>query len=196
MKTVKFGRTKVKVGDCVSVPSIYFGAAYLAALQGNGLSEDKLYGHVTQVLRGNSSFVVKWDLEQDETTMSLDKVTYEGEGIPLQQVEPQGTSLEAADTHALLVENDLEDVSSDSASPSPSCTLFVMSTLGKIKKNCLLATRVPCESGLKSTQGKFLIQEVLDEWDAFDADLHSAGTYVIWDLDCVDVEDSEVVRFH
>ena len=48
---------------------------------------------------------------------------------------------------------------------------------------------------LKSTQGKFLIQEVLDEWDAFDADLHSAGTYVIWDLDCVDVEDSEVVRY-
>ena len=111
--------------------------------------------------------------------MSLDKVTYEGEGIPLQQVEPQGTSLEAADTHALLVENDLEDVSSDSASPSPSCTLFVMSVSGRIKKNCLLATRVPCESGfvhnkeLKTTQGKFLIQEVLDEWEGFDADIHS-----------------------
>ena len=75
-------------------------------------------------------FVVKWDLEQDETTMSLDKV------------EPQGTSVEAADTHALLIENNLEDVSSDRASPikSPSCTLFVMSVSGKIKKNCLLAT--------------------------------------------------------
>ena len=48
--------------------------------------------------------MVKWDLEQDETTMSLDKVTYEGEGIPLQQVEPQGTSVEAADTHTLLIE--------------------------------------------------------------------------------------------
>ena len=128
METVKFGRVKVKIGDCVSVPSIYFGAEYLAALQANGLG-DKLFGHVTQVLRGNSSFVVKWDLEQDETTMSLDKVTYEGEGIPLQQVEPQGTSVEAADTHALLIENNLEDVSSDCASPikSPSCILFVMS---------------------------------------------------------------------
>ena len=113
----------------------------MAALQANGLG-DKLYGHVTQVLRGNSSFVVKWDLEQDETTMSLDKVTYEGEGFPLQQVEPQGTSVEAADTHALLIENNLEDVSSDCASPikSPSCTLFVIGVSGKIKKNCLLAT--------------------------------------------------------
>ena len=126
-------------------------------------------------------FVVKWHLEQDETTMSLDKVTYEGEGILLQQVEPQGTSVEAADTHALLIENNLEDFSSDCASPikSPSCTLLVMSVSGKIKKNCLLATKVPCESGfvhnkeLKTTQGKFLIQEVLDEWEGFDADIHS-----------------------
>ena len=128
-------KSKVKIGDCVSVPSIYFGAEYLAALQANGLGDNKLYGHVTQVLRGNSSFVVKWDLEQNETTMSLDKVIYEGAGIPLQQVEPQGTSVEAADTHALLIENNLGDVSSDSASPikSPSCTLFVMSVSGKIK---------------------------------------------------------------
>ena len=97
METVKFGRTKVNIGNSVSVPSIYFGAEYLAALRDKGLGDNKLYGHVTQVLRGNSSFVAKWDLEQDETTMSLDKVTYEGEGIPLQQVEPQGTSIEAAD---------------------------------------------------------------------------------------------------
>ena len=27
--------------------------------------------------------------EEDETTMSLDKVTYQGEGIPLQHVAPQ-----------------------------------------------------------------------------------------------------------
>ena len=53
----------------------------------------------------------------------------------------------------------------------------------KIKKNCLLATRVPCESGfvhnkeLKTTQGKFLIQEVRDEWQGFDADIHSVVRY-------------------
>ena len=46
METVKFGRTKVKIGDCVSVPNIYFGAEYLAAQQANGLG-DELYRHVT-----------------------------------------------------------------------------------------------------------------------------------------------------
>ena len=44
---------------------------------------------MTQVLRGNILLMVKWDLEQDETTMSLDKATYEGEGIPLQHVAPK-----------------------------------------------------------------------------------------------------------
>ena len=77
MDTVKYGRTKVKVGDCVSVPSNYFGPEYQAALQTNGLTSEKLYGRVTNIIRGNSSFVVRWDAEKDETTMSLTKVTYE-----------------------------------------------------------------------------------------------------------------------
>ena len=76
---------------------------------------------MTQVLRGNISLMVKWDLEQDETTMSLDKVIYEGEGIPLQHVAPQGSWVEAADTHALLVKNNLEGMSSDGPAQTNHC---------------------------------------------------------------------------
>ena len=44
METVKFGRTKIKVGDCVSVPNDYFGAEYLKLLQDSGFHDDQIYG--------------------------------------------------------------------------------------------------------------------------------------------------------
>ena len=106
--------------------------------------------------------------------MSFDKVCYEGDDIPFQQVAQQCSCAEATCSHALLVENNLQEEDSclDSATPDNQlCTLFIMSTSGKTRKN-------PCESGtvhnqkLENSQGKFLIHKVLDTWDSYDADIY------------------------
>ena len=86
MDTVKQGRTKViKEGDCVSVPNDYFGTDYLVALQTVGVTEDRLYDRVVRLINGNQLFVVKWDVEGDETQTCLNKVTLEPNDTPLQR---------------------------------------------------------------------------------------------------------------
>ena len=86
---------------------------------------------MTKVVDGNRQFVVKWDLDGEKRTMSLDKAQYESVGTPLQvQSETciitaedfegmagdleQGTASDAAKTHALLVEEfDNDDADDD-----------------------------------------------------------------------------------
>ena len=89
MDTVKQGRTKVKEGDRVSVPNDHFGADYLVALQTVGVTEDRLYGRVVRLINGNQMFVVKWDVEGDETKTSLDKISIEAKDTPIQQPNPR-----------------------------------------------------------------------------------------------------------
>ena len=75
METVKFGRTKIKVGDCVSIPNDYFGDGYLQLIKDAGVHDDRIYGCVTSVIDGNRNFTVKWDFDQEITpSMSLEKV--------------------------------------------------------------------------------------------------------------------------
>ena len=70
MDTVKFGRTQIKVGDCVSVPNTYFGTGYLQLIKDAGVDHQRIYGRV--------ALAVKWDFDQEITTsMSLEKVQYE-----------------------------------------------------------------------------------------------------------------------
>ena len=62
-----------------------------------------------------------------------------------------------------------------------------------MKKYALEAKFIPCKPGtllhnwtMKSNQSfssKFLIKQVLDMWDGFDSDLHSPGSYIIWNWD-------------
>ena len=76
METVKFGQTKVKVGDCMSVPKSYFGTTHQQALTAAGIADEKVFGWVTNVVDGNQYFGIKWGLN-GQTTMSLNKVQYE-----------------------------------------------------------------------------------------------------------------------
>ena len=41
METVKFGQTKVKMGDCKSVPNSYFGTTHQQALTAAGFADEK-----------------------------------------------------------------------------------------------------------------------------------------------------------
>ena len=53
METVKFVQTKVKVGDCVSVPNSYFGTKYQQALTVVLLTR-RYSSHVTKVVDGKT----------------------------------------------------------------------------------------------------------------------------------------------
>lgn len=53
METVKFVQTKVKVGDCVSVPNSYFGTKYQQALTVVLLTR-RYSSHVTKVVDGKA----------------------------------------------------------------------------------------------------------------------------------------------
>ena len=81
MDIVKYGRTKVKVGDCVSVPSSYFGAEYQREIHKALASKcSRIYGRVTCVHDGNSRRfdVMTWDVDGEVTrAMCLDNVNYE-----------------------------------------------------------------------------------------------------------------------
>ena len=152
--------------------------------------------------------------------MSLEKVQYEPIDTPLQvksasiitaeDFEGMAGDLEqrsptkAAETHALIMEEfgeALNDSTCEQNVTTPQnkiYTLFVGD--GKTHKDCLLGELIPCPPGsvadcktLTENQDKFLITEVLDMWESFDADLHHPGAYVVWDKDhCI--EDDKNVR--
>ena len=44
METAKFGQTKVKMGDCKSVPNSYFGTTHQQALTAAGFADEKIFG--------------------------------------------------------------------------------------------------------------------------------------------------------
>ena len=152
METVKLGCTKIKVEDCVSVPSII-------------TAED-----------------------------------FEGMAGDLEH----GSSTKAAETHALIVEGFGEALSENTCEQHVTTPQNKMYTLfvgdGKMCKDSLLGELIPCPPGsfvhcktLTENQAKFLITEVLDMWESFDADYHHPGAYVAWDKDhCI--EDDKNVK--
>ena len=82
----------------------------------------------------------------------------------------KGTSSSAAETHAFIVENDLD---SNVTSAPPKASILSVG-VGRTQKDVLEATPLECDWGvvhyreLGSNQGKFLITEVLDFWEEFD----------------------------
>ena len=59
MDTVKGGHIKVKTGDCVSIPSEYFGAAFEQHLRNAGIQDNSIYGCVLEVLDRNRTLTSK-----------------------------------------------------------------------------------------------------------------------------------------
>ena len=59
---------------------------------------------------------MKWDIDDVETDVNVDRIIIEEQDTPVQYIsnpndeEQQGTSNVAAVTHAVLVENNLEDI--------------------------------------------------------------------------------------
>ena len=68
----------------MSVPNSYFGTKYQQALTAAGIPDEKIFGRVTKVVDSNQQFEVKWDLDGETMTMSLNKVQYESVDTPLQ----------------------------------------------------------------------------------------------------------------
>ena len=188
----------------MSVPNSYFGTKYQQVLTAAGVAEEKIFGRVTKVVDGNQQFEVKWDLDGETMTMSLNKVQYESVDTPLEiQSETsiitaedlegmvgdleQGTASNAAKTHSLLVEEfDKDDADDNNTQSTTVYTLFVGD--GATKKKCLEGIHIPREPGIlvhnnemKSMERKYLITLLLDMWDDFNSDKHSPESYVVWD---------------
>ena len=85
MDTVKRGRVKVEVGDCVSLPTTYWGDAYAKKLKcEHGV--ERLFGRVTD-MNSNNDFTVVWDVDnQTSQYMSLAKCRYEPSDTAKQQL--------------------------------------------------------------------------------------------------------------
>ena len=116
----------------------------------------------------------------------------------------QGSSTEAAETHALIVEEfgeALNDSTCEQNVTTPQNKMYILFVGdAKMRKDCLLGDLIPCPPGsvvhcktLTENQAKYLITEVLDMWESFDADFHHPGAYVAWDKDhCI--EDDKNVK--
>ena len=156
MDPLKSRRTKVSVGDCVSVASSYFGSEYQKAInEALGFACTRIVGRVTRVRDKNRSFDVSWDVDGEITmAMSLDQVTYEPRDTPTQKVDEsssiitmedfeglhisleQGSSSKAAEDHALVHEDFVEPITD---------TLYTLFRRhGNSLIDCMSAYLVPC----------------------------------------------------
>ena len=92
------------VGGCISVPKNYFGIEYASALPP---TFTKLYGRI-QWNKSSKVIVVKWDIDDVETDVNVDRIIIEEQDTPVQDISNPND--EDAVTHAALVENNLEDI--------------------------------------------------------------------------------------
>ena len=173
--TVKSNRRFIlptfKVGDCVSVPPIYFGYSYSVTVPSSIV---KIYGRVTYV--HDVSLRVKWDPDQTEDTVKMEKVTLEENSIPLQVIvtdnlndtedddmqEPTSAK-EAAKSHCILVEAGLEekdecDESSSSSSSEDENVKFLVEKVKRKKKG-----KKPKNGKMKAKKKKFDLRIKLNE---------------------------------
>ena len=85
-------KQKYNVGDCVSVPPIYFGVQYSSCIPSQ---ITKIYGRVVYVLDG--SLRVKWDVDGTVATVKNEKVTVEENSLPPQVIQEYEDSVEESD---------------------------------------------------------------------------------------------------
>ena len=214
MDVVKRGRSKVKEGDCVSIPSIYFGKAFADQMVSLGFTDDRVIGRVTNVV-SNRDFGVLWDMdEQSSDHMSSEKVTIEPFDTPRQIINKE-----------IITESDFSTVTTDDYQPlnqgTSRDTEIYVEVEEEIVDEYLLVTQVvsnknktvtvnvmrgkmcPTKPGdrvhnreLLESQRKFQIEEVLvTDWEGFNEDVHCAGSFVAWELeDTVKCKENEVKK--
>ena len=158
----------------MSVPSSFFGQEYKDILAQCGSSELKIYGRVEEVIDGNLSFRVKWDIDGEVSAMNINKVSLEPKSTPTQTVP------------------EVSDVSeSDEASNAPPTSRLLVGQKAVMEAK-LVSSKVGSlvhNRPIKDGEAKFLITEVLDMWLDFDGDVHCPGSYVVWRT-----EDSRLIR--
>ena len=172
---------KVAIGDCVSIEAMYFGNTYAMKV-----GFERMYGRVLEI-SPNGYFSVRWDFDKVVSQhITLQKVRMEDRNTPMQcaadETAGQGSSTEASTAHAFLVESEvnLNDV-------DEGLQYVLMS--GSLR--CFIANMISTESGaivhnkeLLESQRKFLIVDVLDTtWEGFDEDIHTAGSFLAWNLE-------------
>ena len=99
-------RTSWEVGDCVSVPPIFFGQDYSATVPS---FINKIIGRVEQVHTNRLS--VQWDGDRLVQTVSMDKVTKEPRDTVTQYIGVDATPIHfesSAITHRVITEDDFQ----------------------------------------------------------------------------------------
>ena len=205
MEVVKFGRHKtILVDDCVSVPSDYFGKDFQKTLKTLGFSDGRIYGRIVEVLEESNRFSICWDLDQQVThDHKLGTVRMEAKSTPLQTAPATAsvdqsatipvtptTTTSALDgpcssnavvtTHAILEE--------DMTEPGEQYFLCIDGDNGDeipVLKGTMYWTKPGVyvhNKPLPHTHKKFRIDEVVKQWDGYNKDKNSVGSFVVWHM--------------
>ena len=186
----------ILVNDCVSVPSDYFGKDYHKTLQSLGFT--RIYGRIVEVLEETHRFAICWDLDQQVThDHKLGTVRMEAKSTPCQTAPATTASFDQSaiiavtptngpcssnavvGTHAIMEEELTE--------PGEQYFLCIDGDNGEIPvlKGTMYWTKPGVHvhnKPLPHTHQKFRIDEVVKQWDGYDEDKNSVGSFVIWDL--------------
>ena len=205
MEVAKRERVRVKLGDCVSLPTSYWGVAFASQMQSD-YGIDKLFGRVSNV-NSNNDFSVTWDVDsQVSAHMSLAKCTYEKPDQP-KQVLSTGSVITAEDfqaadqctssnnineEHALMVEEFCAILSDDECQPPKEYVL--LDGADEVFQGWVVETEpgeVVHHKPLEASQRKFQITHLLEhakKWSGYDEDIHCVGTFIAWELESTKVK--------
>ena len=143
MEFVKFDRHQTTlVGDCVSVPSDYFGKDFKRTLVNLGFTDGRIYGRIVEVL-DTRRFSIRWDLDQQITyDHMLGTVRIEPRSTPLQSTE---VTTNTDDQPAIIsLPTTLPDPSLASTDDGPSSSTLAMTTHALIERDMAEPTFPVC----------------------------------------------------
>ena len=95
----------VVIGNCVSIQPTFFGEDYAKSLPD---MMNKLYGRIEHI-HDKKMVTVRWDIDGTTTMCNMNLLTVESNDQPVQFIVEMCGSHAAASSHALLVENNLEE---------------------------------------------------------------------------------------
>ena len=202
MDTAKRERIKVEDGDCVSLPTSYWGDTFASQMESD-YQITKLFGRVSYV-NNNNDFSVVWDVDGQLTQhMSLTKCAYEKADEPKQTLPSANESVitaedfQAADQstssyninkeHALMVE-EYNNILSDDECCKVAQEYVLLDGEDEIFQAWIIHTEpgdVVHHKPLQASERKFQITHLLEHaqnWPGYDEDIHDVGTFVAWDL--------------
>ena len=151
MDLVKRGRTRIAVGDCVSLPTSYWGTSYACNDVLKEQNIHRLYGRVSKIDQFNL-FTVVWDIDQqvsDKMSLNISELRHEPLNTPKQllaSTAPSVGSIDVPSDPSNPIEVDtlkqlLTSTASSVGSSDPSNPV-------EVQEQCSSATRVNEEHAL------------------------------------------------